>query len=81
MNQRTGAGVTVIGRNPRGVALGRALATAGSAVTVWDEADALPEALPAEDVSRADSLQAAVTAAISIPSPYPEHRAGNHQMI
>ncbi|MEN3610591.1 NAD(P)-binding domain-containing protein [Plantactinospora sp. ZYX-F-223] len=63
MNQRTGTRVTVIGLNLRAAALARALAAAGDAVTVWDEVGTLSEAPSAEDVSRADSLQAAITAA------------------
>ncbi|MEO3929075.1 NAD(P)-binding domain-containing protein [Micromonosporaceae bacterium B7E4] len=53
----------MIGLNRRGAALCHALATAGIAVTVWDEARPLSEAPPAENVSLADSLGVAFTAA------------------
>lgn len=54
--------MTVIGLNPRGAALARALVAAGNAVTVWDEGDTFSGA-PAEGMSRADSLRSAFTAA------------------
>ncbi|MBB5081581.1 NAD(P)-dependent oxidoreductase [Nonomuraea endophytica] len=58
MNVRT----SVIGLNPRGAALAKAIAAAGHDVVVWDEAGASAE--PVEDVRRADSPQAAFTASL-----------------
>ncbi|GAB2581853.1 NAD(P)-binding domain-containing protein [Streptomyces capparidis] len=63
MSRRTGPLVTVIGLNPRGAALARALAAAGSAVTVWDEPGPASEAPPVEGAVLADSLRAAFAAA------------------
>ncbi|KAB2345918.1 imine reductase family protein [Actinomadura rudentiformis] len=63
MSHPTDGRVAVIGLNARGAALARASAAAGVAVTVWDEPGPLAEAPPIDGASRADSLQAAFTAA------------------
>lgn len=63
MDQRASVRVTVIGLNVRGAALAHAMARAGSAVTVWDEADTPAGAPLTDDVTRAGSLHAAFAAA------------------
>jgi 3-hydroxyisobutyrate dehydrogenase-like beta-hydroxyacid dehydrogenase len=61
--RQQGAPVTVIGLNPRGAALARALAAAGDTVTVWDEPHHAAEACKIHGAALAPSLEAAVTAA------------------